>query len=185
MPGVGCLLGQPVESAQLQVVEPRGRKTLDEQVDVPLAGGGAVGVVVEVEAAAVDLAPVGLAGYGLGQREHHLAAVERPGYALAHRAHALVQRSYVAPGGEVLVDESDPVLLACARGGVARGVGQARAAVYLEEEKAVEEPLGIVSVGGDVVGKLLGVPVDGAVLAAVIYEYEVAYGCASYLRTAA
>lgn len=133
------------------------------------------------EAAAVNLAPVGLSGYGLGQRQYDLAAVERSGDTLAHRAYALVQGGNVASGGEVFVDECDPILLACGGGGISRGVAQSCAAVYLEKEEAVEEPFGRFAVGGDVVGKLLGIPFDCAVFAAVVYKDKVADGCATDL----
>ena len=120
--GIGGLFRQPVEPAQLEIVESGSGETLDEQVDVPFAGSCTVGIVVEIEVAAVNLAPVGLSGYGLGQRQYDLTAVERPGDTLAHRAYALVQGGNVASGGEVFVDECDPILLACGGGGISRGV---------------------------------------------------------------
>ena len=53
--------------------------------------------------------------------------------------------------------------------------------MYLEKEEAVEEPFGRFAVGGDVVGKLLGIPFDCAVFAAVVYKDKVADGCATDL----
>lgn len=75
------------------------------------------------------------------------------------------------------------VIQSCLRagGGISRGVAQSRTAVYLEKEEAVEEPFGRFAVGGDVVGKLPGIPFDCAVFAAVVYKDKVADGCATDL----
>ena len=95
----------------------------------------------------------------------------------AHFAHAIVQCGYVALGRQIFVDKPDPILLRGAVRAVARGETAVGRAEYFEEQITVEEPFGAAAVGGvggDVCREMLFVPVDRAVVAAVVYEHQVA-----------
>ena len=150
-------------------------ETFLEEIRIPFAGGYAILLIREIQLAAFQFAPVFLTARRLGNPDHHLVTEGRLSQLPNGRRDAVVERRNALAALEMPIDKPGPVLLSGQRRGAPYMVRDPFAAVELQKEEAVKEPVAVPEavLVDDIGTQLFGVVVH-AVRTTLIDQHQVA-----------